>query len=147
MCRKERDLMDAFVVHYFEASFSIGTQLKQILATGFRNESQWETTWRAIVARAVTILKPRNAGHNFTERWFQVAQPNVLRLKHVGIGVNNFFCTRHCVPLLYLNSGFTLTRPSRAVRQRVCDRSGSFQRIVDGDPLAAVELLQEFFLI
>src|SRR5215475_10595028 len=102
MCGKESDLVDTFIVHHLEASLSIGGQLKKILATGFRNESQWETTWRAIVARAVTILKPGNTGHNFTERWFQVTQPNVLGFKHMGIGVNNFLCSRHSVPLLLI---------------------------------------------
>src|SRR5262245_50995849 len=98
MCGKESDLVDTFVVHHLEASLSIGGQLKQILATGFRNESQWETTWRAIVARAVAILKPRNTVHNFIERRFQVAQPNIFWLKHMGIGINNFLCSRHSVP-------------------------------------------------
>src|SRR5499426_1377005 len=107
MCGKESDLIDAFVVHYFEASLGIGSQLKQVLATGFRNESQWETTWRAIVARAVTILKPGNASHNFTERWFQVTQPNVMWFKHMGIGINNFLCFRHSVPLLLIRCVLT----------------------------------------
>jgi hypothetical protein len=54
--REESDPVDAFVIHHFEASLSVGSQLKKILATGFRNEAQWKTTRRAIVARAVAVL-------------------------------------------------------------------------------------------
>ena len=98
VCGKESNPVDAFVIHHLEASLSVGSQLKQILATRFRNEPQWETTCRPIVARAVAILKPRDAGHNFTQRRLQVTQPNVLWLKHMRIGVNNFLCPRHCLP-------------------------------------------------
>src|SRR5262245_30567187 len=89
MCRKESDLIDAFVIHHFEASFSIGGQLKQILATGFRNEPQWETTWRAIVASTVAILKPWDVGHDVSERWLQVTQLNVTLFKLMGSLINN----------------------------------------------------------
>ena len=77
VCGKKSDAVDAFVIHHLEASLSVGSQLKQILATRFRNEPQRETTRRAIVARAVAILKPRDAGHNFTQRCIQVTQPNI----------------------------------------------------------------------
>src|SRR4030095_16978342 len=98
VCGKQSAPVDAFVIHHLEASLSVGSQLKKILATHFRNEPQWITTSRRIVACAVAILKPRDAGHNFTQRRLQVTQPNVLWLKHMRIGVNNFLCPRHCLP-------------------------------------------------
>src|SRR5512145_1543009 len=95
VCGEESDLVDAFLIHHLETGLSSGSQLEKILAASFRNEPQWKTTCRAIVARAVAILKPGSSGHQFTHRPIHVTQPNVMRFKHMRIGVNDFLYPRH----------------------------------------------------
>src|SRR5437867_6735447 len=96
--REESDPVDAFAVHHFEASLSVGGHLKKILTTGFRNEPQWKTTCRAIAAGTVAVLEPRGSGHNFTQGRIQITQPNIIRFRHMRVGVNNFLCARHSPP-------------------------------------------------
>src|SRR5213593_934319 len=96
--REESDPVDAFGVHHFEASLSVGGHLKKILTTGFRNEPQWKPTCRAIAAGTVAVLEPRGSGHNFTQGRIQITQPNIIRFRHMRVGVNNVLCPQHLPP-------------------------------------------------
>src|SRR6266576_1972553 len=95
VCGKKRNPVDPFGVHHLEASLRVGSQLKKILATGFGNKSQWKTTYRPVVTRAIAILQSRGPGQNIKERRIQVTQPDVMRFKHMRIGVNNFLGPWH----------------------------------------------------
>src|SRR6185503_15624105 len=86
---EESNAINAFTVHDRQASRRIAGQAQEILTTHLGNEAQRKQTLGTIVASAVAIIEPRRLLHKVAQWLVQIAQPNVMRLDHVRIGVDN----------------------------------------------------------
>ena len=88
---EESDFIDAFSVHYAQASRGIGGHAQEILTTHLGHEAERKPAFGTIVAGAVAVLEPRRLLHKVAERLVQIAQPNILGLDHMRIGIDNLF--------------------------------------------------------